>query len=192
MSPDDVAALRLEEITRGIRDLRIDTRAQIDTLVSRVGALEGLASPANGPIGAAAAGSSTAPSTSTAGSDAAMAALSARIRDLEAGLASARTDLASVRTELSGTQLSLGVAEQRLERSESRVRLLAGHATENEEGIRAVAELMGQWAGRQLNREEVCTFFHFSLGHQTSDIDTHRSPKPSRRCWRRTMTPSSD
>lgn len=159
--------LDLEEITRSFAALRIDTRAQIDTLVSRVGALEGLASPANGPIGAAAPGSSTAPapSTSTAGSDATMAALSARIRDLEAGLASARTDLASVRTDLSGTQVSLGLAEIRLERSESRARLLAGQATDNEEGIRAVAELVGQWAGRQMNRDEVCTFFLFSRGH---------------------------
>lgn len=146
-----------------------------------MGALEGLASPANGPIGAAAAGSSTAPapSTSTAGSDATMAALSARIRDLEAGLASAmaglasartdlasaRTDLASVRTDLSGTQVSLGLAVIRLERSESRARFLAGQATDNEEGIRAVAELVGQWAGRQMNRDEVCTFFLFSRGH---------------------------
>lgn len=38
MAPDDVAALRLDEITRGIAALRIDT------LGSRVGALEGLAS----------------------------------------------------------------------------------------------------------------------------------------------------
>lgn len=139
-----------------------------------MGALEGLASPANGPIGAAAAGSSTAPapSTSTAGSDATMAALSARIRDLEAGLASAmaglasaRTDLASVRTDLSGTQVSLGLTVIRLERSESRARFLAGQATDNEERIRAVAELVGQWAGRQMNRDEVCTFFLFSRGH---------------------------
>lgn len=139
-----------------------------------MGALEGLASPANGPIGAAAAGSSTAPAPSilTAGSDATMAALSARIRDLEAGLASARTDLASartdlasVRTDLSGTQVSLGLAVIRLERSESRARFLAGQATDNEEGIRAVAELVGQWAGRQMNRDEVCTFFLFSRGH---------------------------
>lgn len=101
-----------------------------------------------------------------------MAALSARIRDLEAGLASARTDLASartdlasVRTDLSGTQVSLGLAVIRLERSESRARFLAGQATDNEEGIRAVAELVGQWAGRQMNRDEVCTFFLFSRGH---------------------------
>lgn len=122
-----------------------------------MGALEGLASLANGPIGAAADGSSTAPSTSTAGSDAAMAALSARIRDLEAGLARGRTDL-------SGTQVSLAVAETRLQRSEARARLLEERVTDTEEGLRAVVELVGQWASRQMNRDEVrpidipCTF----------------------------------
>jgi len=108
-----------------------------------VGALEGLASPANGPIGAAAAG------PSTSGNGAVVAASSVGIRELEAGLASARTDL-------SGTQVSLALVEARIagwEVREARVDALEARAAEAdaleekvhdlEEGLRSVAEIMG-------------------------------------------------